>query len=110
MATQHFKTEPKTQDEKVIHDLDLAILGSDPEEYEKYEKLIRKEYSFVEDKVFAQGRLQVLEQFVKKNGSETDHKKTLYLTQYFQDHYEKKAIDNILREMDNIRKSFPTPE
>lgn len=110
MATQHFKTEPRIQDEKVIHDLDLAILGSDPVDYEKYEKLIREEYSFVENKAFAQGRLQVLEQFAKKSGSATDHKKTLYLTQYFQDHYEKKAIDNILHEMNNIRKSFPAPE
>lgn len=110
MATQHFKTEPRTQDEKIIHDLDLAILGSEPDEYEKYEKLIREEYSFVKDKAFAQGRLQVLEQFIKKSGSATDHKKTLYLTQYFQDHYEKKAIDNIRHEMNNIKKSFPVPE
>ena len=91
MATQHFKTEPHTQDEKFIHDLDLAILGSEPEKYEKYEKLIRKEYSFVKEKAFYQGRLQVLEYFLEKSGSPTDQERALYLTKYFQDNYEKKS-------------------
>ena len=110
MATQHFKTEPQTPDEKLIHDLDLSILGSEPEAYEKYVELIRKEYSFVKEKAFYQGRLHILEMFLNKSGSPTDQKKSLYLTQYFQDMYEKKAIDNILSEINDIKKSFPLPE
>ncbi len=110
MATQHFKTAPVTPDEKFIHDLDLAILGSDPEEYKKYEKLIREEYSFVDDKAFAQGRLQVLDRFICNTPLLYEMKTTLFKTQYFQDHFEKKAIDNILREINNIKKQYPTPE
>lgn len=106
MATQHFKTEPHTQDEKFIHDLDLVILGSEPEKYEKYEKLIRKEYSFVKEKAFYQGRLQVLEHFISQSGSPTSTKKSLFKTPYFIDTYEKKAIDNILHKMNAIEKIF----
>jgi predicted metal-dependent HD superfamily phosphohydrolase len=110
MATQHFKTEPHTPDEKFIHDLDLSILGADPEAYKKYEKLIREEYSFIDDKTFAQGRLQVLEHFISQSGSPTSVKKSLFKTPYFIDTYEKKALENVREERDAIKKRYPTPE
>lgn len=98
MATQHSKAEAwNTQDEKVIHDLDLVTLGGEPEAYDKYTKKIREEYSFVNDKDFAQGRLQILEKFVSSE---------LYLTKYFQDNYEKKALDNLRREIDTLKIIF----
>ena len=109
MATQHFKTEPQTQDERIIHDLDLAILGSNPDEYDKYKKLIREEYNFIDDKDFAQGRLQVLEHFRSQSGSPTSTKKSLFKTQYFIDNYEMKAIDNIQREINCMEITVMNP-
>jgi predicted metal-dependent HD superfamily phosphohydrolase len=47
-------------------DLDLSILGDCPEKYEEYSENIRKEYSFVPDDVFCQGRLNIVDNFLKK--------------------------------------------
>lgn len=105
MATQHFKTEPKSQDEKIIHDIDLAVLGGEFKVYSRYEQLIRQEYSFVEEKTFAQGRLQVLYTFLKSAKTNT-----LYKTPHFQDTYNKKAIENIANEIEEIEKAYPKPE
>jgi len=104
LATKHSKVKPHTQDEKVLHDIDLAILGSEPEEYDKYTKLIRREYSFVNDKDFYQGRSQILNHFLQESGNPTDQKKTIYCTEYFSDLYENKAVKNIASEIDEIRK------
>jgi len=103
MATQHFKTVPQTQDEKLIHDLDLATLGGEPEDYEKYVKLIREEYKFIKsDRIFSQGRLQILEKFLNRD--------SIFITKYFQDNFEKRARDNLRREINTIKLSFPAPE
>lgn len=109
MATQHFVVEPSTQDEKVLHDIDLAILGEEPEKYHRYTQQIWEEYSFVNEKDYAQGRLQMLEKFIARSGSPTDQPRSIYLTRYFRDNYEKRALENMRDEMDMIKKSFPTP-
>lgn len=110
MATQHFKTFPNTQDEKIIHDLDLAILGADPDKYNKYAKQIRKEYSYVENRDFAHGRLSVLDHFIQRSGSPSSMKKTLFKTQYFIDTFELKAVENLRQEIEDIKKVYPLPE
>lgn len=97
LATQHFKHEPKTEDEKIIHDMDLAILGSEPKQYQKYVELIRKEYSFVKTDLFLRGRIELLLQFTTKK---------IYLTPYFQENYEKKAQENIHQEINKMGKKI----
>ena len=110
MATQHSKTAPKTQDEKIIHDLDLAILGADPEDYQRYTDQIRQEYSYVEDRDFAHGRLAILDYFLLRSSTKPSAKITLFKTQYFRDEYEKKAIENLRQEIEGIKKMYPLPE
>lgn len=47
-------------DEALIADVDLAILGSDPEAYDRYAKAIREEYRAVPDDQYVPGRARFL--------------------------------------------------
>jgi len=46
IATQH-NSEVESNDEKLIVDIDLAILGSSKSDYDMFEKSIRKEYRLI---------------------------------------------------------------
>ncbi len=105
-ATRHSGTRIwTTQDEKIIHDLDLVVLGSEPKDYDRYAKLIRKEYSFASEEDFTRGRLHILDDFVGGDCREisANQRKDIYLTEYFQDRYEKRALENLYREMNTLR-------
>ena len=104
LVTQHFKREPGHGDGGILHDMDLAVLASEPEVYTKYEQNIRKEYSFVDDKTFYSGRLEVLNHFLQK-------KNHLFATHLFQSQgYCKRAEENIRREIEEIKKNHARPE
>lgn len=90
MATTHsLKFPPKSVDEKLLVDLDLAILGYSPEKFDEYEEGIRKEYANVPTKDFAEGRTKVLEYFL--------HRDSIYYTDYFRSNYETQARENLER-------------
>ena len=72
-------------------DADLSILGSKLEVYKKYSENIRQEYSIYSDKVYKNGRKNVLEKFLTKD--------RIYISDYFYDLYEKKARKNIEYEL-----------
>jgi predicted metal-dependent HD superfamily phosphohydrolase len=57
---------PETQDERVMVDLDLAILGEEVVQFDTYEAAIRYEYSHVPDGQFAAGRTKVLLSFLER--------------------------------------------
>lgn len=50
----------------LICDADLAILGETPEKYREYAKAIRKEYASVDEDLYRQGRIEVLNSFLKR--------------------------------------------
>lgn len=52
---------------RVLIDLDLAILGEAPKAYRTYAEAIRKEYSFVPDNLYREGRIKVLNSFLEKS-------------------------------------------
>lgn len=54
---------PACMDERILSDLDLAILGAAPERYQEYKGQVREEYSFVEEAQFRAGRLQIISEF-----------------------------------------------
>lgn len=94
-ATEHFKMEPEKNDELIIHDLDLAILGSSPERYNKYEKLIFKEYEpLVDEATFIRGRKYVLKAFLDEN--------YIYMTKEFRRDFEEQARINISNQLKKI--------
>ena len=58
---------PESFEEKIVKDMDLAILGSNPKEYAKYEENIRKEYSYVPYNMYRAGRIEVLSILLSKD-------------------------------------------
>jgi len=59
---RHLRTTD--QEERWIHDADLAIFGLHHEAYAKYASDIRKEYASVPDDLFRKGRTEILQQFL----------------------------------------------
>lgn len=92
-------TDPRRQrsgraDEDLLVDIDLSILGSTWNEYERYCKAIREEYRQVAEDEFITGRRAVLESFLSQ---------PIYATVYFSK-LESSARDNLQRELGNLVK------
>ena len=64
LATAH-RTEPTDQDSKLICDIDLSILGSEPQAYRAYAEAVRREYSWVAAADFRAGRRRVIKGFLR---------------------------------------------
>lgn len=86
MDTKH-NEEPKTNDGKVIADIDLSILGQSREMFDEYERCIRLEYSWVLGDDFSIKRLSVIRKFLERPN--------IYWTEYFRNRYEDKARENL---------------
>jgi predicted metal-dependent HD superfamily phosphohydrolase len=94
MATCHTSL-PTTNDECLLVDIDLAILGASPDRFAEYEQQIRTEYSFVPEPIFNQKRQEILQGFLDRQ--------TIYSTQYFQNKLELRARQNIKRSIDLLQ-------
>jgi predicted metal-dependent HD superfamily phosphohydrolase len=86
MATRHGAI-PKSSDERIVIDIDLAILGQNAKIFEEYEKNIRLEYSFVPEGLFKKKRAEILQQFLDRP--------SIFLTRHFQEKYEERARANL---------------
>lgn len=93
MITLHTNT-PQSDDEALMMDIDVSILGSSPEIYDAYCQKIRKEYSWVPGFVYRKKRKEVLNLFLKK--------RFIYQTEYFRLLYENQARANIISEIDAL--------
>lgn len=80
----------RRKDEKLLHDLDYMILGAPWEEYYNYERLIRLEYSHLNDEEYANGRISFLENLIQ-NG--------VFETKEFVAEYEAQALENMKRSL-----------
>lgn len=87
LATRHFVPEPRTGDQLTIIDIDLSILGRDPERYQQYETAIRREYSQVPDMIFRRERKKVLQNFLERD--------RIFMTEQFHALYEERARINL---------------
>ncbi len=99
LATKHqgsFKINGNNFATAILLDIDLAILGSAPDEYNTYSQNIRKEYSIYSDKEYREGRKAVLESFLNRK---------IYHTQKFKElGFEERAKENIKRELLSLDK------
>lgn len=89
---------PQTNDGRIIIDIDLSILGKPTFEFNRYERAIRQEYSWVPEQQFKEVRRGILEKFLKRA---ENHE--LYLTDFFRDNYESRAITNLQSSIDALR-------
>ena len=86
LATLH-NGKVNTKDESVLVDLDLAVLGSDPDTYTRFEDNIRKEYKYVPGFVFRKKRANLLSAFLNREA--------IYSNENFRDLYETNARKNL---------------
>ncbi len=66
MATQHDASAnlQSSADARLLGDIDLSILGSPAERFERYDQDVRKEYAWVPGFRYQEGRAQVLQSFL----------------------------------------------
>jgi len=94
LSTQHMKEKVEFNDsEKLMRSIDLAILGQNWKVYSKYAENIRKEYSFVSDEDYLNGRIKVLEMFINQDRI-FEHDSFI--------HYEALAKDNLRKELEQL--------
>jgi len=79
---------------EIFLDLDLAVLGTSPSEYDEYAVQIRQEYIHYCWEEYAAGRRAVLNGFLAREW--------LYFTDHFRQRYEMQARKNLQRELDNL--------
>lgn len=94
LSTAHLSGKYKvdTPEKKLMTSIDLAILGQRKEIYERYANNVRKEYSFVNDNDYIQGRMKAID-FLSNQ--------LLFLNETFSK-YEEKAKDNMNKEKTNL--------
>ena len=85
---------PDDADTALMTDIDLSILGAQPQLFEQYDTDIRREYAWVPEQQFRQGRVQVLKSFLKRDN--------IYTTASFADEYEEQARINLRRKIEQL--------
>jgi predicted metal-dependent HD superfamily phosphohydrolase len=90
LATRH-TLAPRSQDEALLMDIDLAILGSPDDEFDRYERAIRQEYAWVSEPLFQTKRAAILRGFLARPA--------LYHTPVFRERLERPARANLARSL-----------
>jgi predicted metal-dependent HD superfamily phosphohydrolase len=86
LVTKHV-TLPAAPDERLICDIDLAVLGREAKEFAAFEAKIRREYAWVPEPVYRRERSLVLSGFLRRP--------SIYQTDQFRARYEARARDNL---------------
>jgi predicted metal-dependent HD superfamily phosphohydrolase len=85
----------RTADERVLVDADLAILASDPQDYQAYIRAIRYEYAWLPEETFRAGRAAFLEGMCAR-----EH---LFATATMRTQAEIQALRNLQAELDDLQ-------
>jgi len=91
LATKHSKSRSVKGDAALLVDIDLAILGSQPEQYSKYANNCRKEYK-IPEAIYRLARQSVLKQFLSQTH--------IFHTEVFRKQFEQQAWNNIGQELE----------
>ena len=86
LATRH-SAPPQGQDQMLLVDIDLSILGSDRQRFQAYERQVREEYGWVPGYIFNRKRRKVLSAFLARN--------CIYNTAVLRDALESQARSNL---------------
>jgi predicted metal-dependent HD superfamily phosphohydrolase len=80
---------------RLVCDVDLSILGRDPDEFMEFERRIQAEYAWVPESTFRAVRADILDGFLRR--------KPLFLTDYFRAKYEEPARRNLAAAVTRLR-------
>ena len=94
LATKTHQASPGDTDCQLLLDADLAILGSDPANYDRYAQAIRQEYAWVSEADYRAGRSQVLQGFLARP--------QIYFTEPLFQTLEQSARRNLQREWEQL--------
>ena len=86
LATRH-EHPPVTPDEALALDIDLSILGREPEEFAAYQEQVRREYTWVPDDAYHRARAGILNRFLERE--------SIFRTPEVRAKYERAARSNI---------------
>lgn len=92
LATDPTRSRSGREDEDLIVDIDLSVLGSRPEAYQAYQTAVRREYFSVPDAEFSAGRRSILQSFLSHR---------IYATEFFCQ-LEEQARSNIKAELEAL--------
>ncbi len=96
LKTKHHPDDPpRTTDQALLVDIDLAILGQTAPVFDRYEAAIREEYDWVDEDAYRKGRGDILRRFLKRE--------RIYFTREFHDRYEQIARQNLQRSIDALK-------
>jgi predicted metal-dependent HD superfamily phosphohydrolase len=93
LATRH-DLAPVSADASVLVDIDLSILGALPSRFDEYEVQIRREYSWVSEPAFRQGRIEILRKFLARP--------FVYSTPLLRERLEARARSNLARALSRL--------
>ncbi len=93
MATRHGE-QPTDPAHQLLVDVDLAILGADPDRYRDFELQIRAEYWWVPTALYRKQRIALLRSFIMRQ--------SVYATHEFRERYERLARNNISWAMEQL--------
>jgi predicted metal-dependent HD superfamily phosphohydrolase len=94
MATCH-DAQPTTGDAGLLVDIDLSILGAEPERFDEYEVQVRQEYAWVPGPLFRRKRREILQGFLARP--------RIYSTEWFHQRFEAQARSNLERSVARLR-------
>ena len=97
MVTRH-DGEPQDQDEQLMSDIDLAILGAGSRRFDEYERQVRQEYAHVPTQQFRPARRKILNDFLER-----EH---IYCTEWFRTRREAQARTNLQRSLTRLAGKF----
>jgi len=93
LATRH-RAEVWNTDTQLVADVDLSILGADPELFWRYERNIRKEYAWIPENLFKLRRTEILYSFLSCQ--------YIYHHKQYRGMFEEKARFNLKQAVENL--------
>lgn len=99
LATMAHLTPPDDLTACALLDADLAILGADPEAYDRYRAAVREEYAALDEPSWRAGRAEVMTGLLARD--------PLYKTGVARRRWEAKARANIARELESLTAAPP---
>jgi predicted metal-dependent HD superfamily phosphohydrolase len=88
LVTQH-REAPAGPEGRLLCDIDLSVLGESAEEFDRYDRAVRREYAWVPEAIYRRERAAVLHGLLARD--------PLYATPHFRDRYELAARHNLER-------------